>query len=198
LKPPEVIKHMLTRFADVEDLKHEGVFFKTNMPWRAPKAYLHILFPPAPPDLIAKCKVQLSIPDPVTNLFEAFNGISLFSGNLEIYGLLPDSYLLNRNDWRCRLPFNLETETRRWRKRFQSQKLFWFGSYRYDRSPICMSQESLTVTAFEGNNLDNVRGSWGGLDLFFEEEVARLCAFFDEKGRTNVPDSELLPTLNVH
>jgi hypothetical protein len=198
MKPADVIARMLPRFADVEDLKHDGVFFKTNVPWVAPKAYLHILFPPAAPDLIAKRKAQLNIPDPIAEFYQAFNGVSLFSGTLVIFGLLPDTYLLNRDDWRCRLPFNLEIETRRWRRRFQNQKLFCFGSYGYDGSPICLSQETLSVTVFEASNPDIVRSSWDTFDSFFEAEVERLCAFFDEQGRSKASSSELLPSLHLH
>jgi hypothetical protein len=168
MEPAEVLKRMLSRFADVDDFEYNGFLFKTNVPWRAPKAYLHILYPCPTSELIENRKRQLDIPDALADFYSQFNGVSLFSGALEIYGLLPDSYLLNRDDWRCRVPFNLITETRRWRLRFDQKDLFCFGSYGFDRSPICISRKSDRVTAFNGNELDVTRSSWESFDAFLE------------------------------
>jgi hypothetical protein len=198
VEPAAVLKRMLSRFADVEDFEHNGVLFKTNVPWRAPKAYLHILYPPASADLIEIRKQQLNIPDDLANFYAQFNGVSLFSGTLEIYGLFPDSYLLNRGDWRCRVAFNLTTETTRWRPRFDEENVFGFGSYSYDRSPICIARESNSVVAFDGKDLDVARSSWNSFDAFIESEVERLGAFFDEFGRTSFPEEALLPSAKTN
>jgi hypothetical protein len=46
--PSKLIEKLLSKYRNVDDFVHEGVLFKTNVPWVAPKAYLHILFPRRP------------------------------------------------------------------------------------------------------------------------------------------------------
>jgi hypothetical protein len=194
MKPALAIARLFSKYANVEDFVHEGVQFKTLVPWVAPKAYLHILFPPAAADILQKRTAELQIPEDLTEFYSHWNGASLFAGTLDFYGLLPDKYLLNRGDWRCRFPFDLVAKNRHWRAELDKRNLFCFGSYSYDRSAVCISRDSGEVSVFAADRFDSVRGTWPGFEMFFSAELDRLSAFFDEMGRCSFPKHGLLPS----
>jgi hypothetical protein len=191
------IEGLLSKYANVDDFVHDGVQFKTNVPWVAPKAYLHILFPPVLTEVLQQRTEELRIPGVLTEFYSQWNGALLFASALSIYGLLPDKYLLNRRDWRCCLPFDLVAETRRWRTELDQRNMLCFGSYSYDRSPLCISRDSGLVTVFAADRFDKIRASWPSFEMFFTEELERLSAFFDEYGRCKFPPVALLPSESV-
>jgi hypothetical protein len=192
--PSKLIEKVLLKYRNVNDFVHERVLFKTNVPWVAPKAYLHILFPPAPANVLQQRTKELRIPNPLSEFYSQWNGALLFTGTLAIYGLLVDGHVLNREDWRCRHPFDLVTETHRWQPELDDRDLFCFGSYGYDRSAVCVARDSGVVTAFAAERLEVVRATWPSFETFLSEELDRLSAFFDENGRCSFPEDALLPS----
>jgi hypothetical protein len=197
MKPAIVIERVFSKYVDVEDLVHNGVRFKTNVPWVAPKAYLHILFPPVSPEILRQRTAELEIPTELAEFYSQWNGADFFAGTLAIYGLLPDKYVINRGDWRSQIPFDLIAETRRWRAELSKHNLLCFGSYSYDRSPVCVSRDSGVVTAFASDRIERTRATWPSFEEFFSRELERLSAFFDDKGRCDFPPAALLPTSTI-
>ena len=192
--PSKLIEKLLSKYRNVDDFVHERVLFKTNVPWVAPKAYLHILFPPAPADVLQQRTTELRIPNPLIEFYSQWNGALLFTGTLAIYGLLADGYVLNREDWRCRLPFDLVSETQHWQPELDDRDLFCFGSYGYDRSAVCVARDSGVVTVFAADRLDVVRATWPSFETFLSEELDRLSTFFDDNGKCSFPEDALLPS----
>lgn len=194
MKPTLAIKAMLSKYADVDDFVHNGVQFKTNVSWVAPKAYLHILFPAVPADLLRQRTEELNISAPLREFYSQWNGASLFAGTLDIFGLLPEKYLLNRSDWRCRIPFNLITESKRWQTELDRRNMLCFGSYGFDRSAVCLSRNSGVVTAFAADRIEKIRSTWPNFDTFLFRELERLAVFFDGYGKCSFPQDALLPS----
>jgi hypothetical protein len=197
MDPATEIERLLAKYVNVDDFVHNGVQFKTNVPWVAPKAYLHILFPPAPANVLEQRTIELNIPLVLKDFYSQWNGAALFAGELAIYGLLPDKYLSNRSDWRSQLPFNLIDESRRWRAELDRRNLLCFGSYSYDRSRLCVSRDSGLITAFAADRLEKIRATWPSFESFLSNELERLSAFFDEYGKCAFPSEALLPSKTV-
>ena len=45
--------NLLQRFREYKDFDNETAFFRTNVPWEAPEAYLNKIHRPAPPEFLA-------------------------------------------------------------------------------------------------------------------------------------------------
>jgi hypothetical protein len=91
------------RFDDQENV---NASFRTRVPWVAPQAYLHIVYKPAPAKLLSEVAERWAFPSVVVDFLSRQNGAMLFSGSLNLYGVVEPTRLLNREDPFSLPPFN--------------------------------------------------------------------------------------------
>jgi hypothetical protein len=84
---PEFSKE-LSADAIVSYWEKDGATFLYHLPWRAPKAWLHVLYPPLPAAEIFKIEwdLQVVLPSDYKHFLALWNGATLFFCDLEIWG----------------------------------------------------------------------------------------------------------------
>lgn len=184
---------LLSRYKKIKDFESDVAVFRTNTPHRAPFAYLHILFKPAPEELQRVRCSQLRIPPSLADFYSHHNGAELFGGTIRIFGFLSDHYLLNRRDWRNLPPFNILDLNEQHRDELGSRNLIAFADYKVDGSLVCVERDSGRIECLVEENFRKVRQTWPDFDNWIQEEVSRLSLHFDELGHCSVEHNKLLP-----
>jgi hypothetical protein len=186
---------LLTRFRAIKDKDFDHISYRTNVPSVAPMAYLNVIFQPPPRELLSQRVAQLTIPSTLASFYAEYNGAALFSGAINIFGLLPDKYLLDRRNWfEKRLPLNIVDVQAEHAHRLDELNMLCFADYGYDRSLVCIERNSQRVYCFVGEAFDAVRATWLNLDEWLETEIERIAMLFDESGILRVSDEkECLP-----
>jgi hypothetical protein len=183
---------LLAKYQPNDDRELERIVYKTRVPSVAPMAYLNVLFKPAEKELRERRVKQLGIPDSLTSFYEHYNGASLLSGSINIFGFVPDRYVLNRANWfEKRIPHNILEIN----KALEADRGDWifYADYGYDRSLVCIEKETQIITCFVGEDLRRVRQTWASFNAWLEGEISRLSFYFDENGNRLVPEEQTLP-----
>ena len=157
------IRQLLVDFSTEKDRESATAFFLSPVPWLAPLAYLHIVFKPLPDPLLKRLTVELELPLPLNLFFSLQNGAILFSGALSFYGLHAPGQLLNREDPFCRLPFDIQDETRDWPPANPKQFLV-VGGYGFDGSTIWIEKSSFRVLMFKRESNWACKGAFAWLE----------------------------------
>src|SRR6202011_1420836 len=104
---------------------------------------------------------KLVFPPAVVDFLGHQNGAMLFSGSLNLYGVVEPGRLLNREDRFSLPPFNIERENAAWP--FHRDRLLVVGGYRYDGSRACIDRADTRVHVFrKGERIPSV--SWPSLE----------------------------------
>ena len=181
---------LIAQFRKFDDRENANAAFRTRVPWVAPEAYLNIVYKPAGPKLLSEVASRLSFPVEVVDFLKHQNGAMLFSGSLNLYGLVEPGRLLNREDRYSLPPFNIERENKCWP--FHPDRLLVVGGYRLDGSRACVDRIDGQVHVFQkGQRIPSI--SWAGFDSWLIAEVGRLSALFDEEGKRVGPEAETGP-----
>src|SRR5215471_16606469 len=183
---------LLSKFQVAHDRESPLAFFRTNVPWVAPEAFLNVIFKPAPANVLSDVGARMKMPSPVLEFLRRHNGAMLLSGSLNLYGVVPKGEPLKRSDPFSLPPFNIEAENRSWpppdRGRFLK-----IGGYGFDGSGVCIDRKSLCIVVFRRGKQEPYC-SWPSLDDWLDNEIRRLSELFDSSGRLLVDGSKTLPS----
>jgi hypothetical protein len=181
---------LLERFRVFHDFDNDVAAYRTLVPWVGAEAYLNIVYRPAPSHLLSSVAARLRFPSPILEFLSHYNGANLFSGAINLYGVVEPGRLLNRSDGFSLPPFNIEGANKSWR--VDPQHLLVIGSYRFDGSKVCVDRSSGQILFFKRNQI--APGvSWPRFESWLLEEISRLCPLFDYDGRRICPESETVP-----
>jgi hypothetical protein len=129
------------------------------------------------------------IPEAYRQFLKTTNGLTLFSGALDLEGL--------RRDYSRRVairePFDLGDPNLRERPRAAEPSWFIFGFYDADGSRAYFDPEGGHIYR---SNRDMTRprlNRWSNFDEFLAREVGRLAALFDDRGRPLEPSRPTAP-----
>ncbi|MDP9112609.1 MAG: hypothetical protein M3O20_02885 [Acidobacteriota bacterium] len=109
------------------DVETSAGCFRTLVPWVAPEAFLNIVFKPAPQELLSRLAEKWRFPLTVVDVLVQQNGAMLFSGSLNLYGVVESDTVLNRQDRFSLPPFNIDNENDSWT--FDRDCLLVVGGY---------------------------------------------------------------------
>jgi hypothetical protein len=181
---------LVSHFRRFDDRENANASFRTRVPWLAPEAYLNIVYRPAPAKLLSEVAKKWSFPPVVVDFLNHQNGAMLFSGSLNVYGVVEPSRLLNREDRFSLPPFNIEPENKSWS--VDPDRLLVVGGYTFDGSRACIDRSDGQIHVFQkGRRIPKV--SWSSLDSWLAGEVARLRPLFDDEGKRTGPESDTGP-----
>jgi hypothetical protein len=182
--------NLVSQFRPSDDRENANACFMTRVPWVAPEAYLNIVYKPAPARLLSEVAERWAFPSVVAEFLSRQNGAMLFSGSLNLYGVVGSGRLLNREDRFSLPPFNIERENKSWT--FHPDRLLVVGGYKFDGSRACIDRSDGRIHVFQkGQRIPAV--SWARFDSWLLGEIARLRIVFDEDGKRTGPESETGP-----
>jgi hypothetical protein len=167
-------------------------FFRTHVPWRAPEAYLNIVYKPADRKVLSAVAAKLRIPDPWRQFLAQNNGARLFSAYLYIDGVVRPGTLLNRRDHWSLPTLNIE-ESNLSADPLELRRYLIVASYGFDGSPVCIDRNDTSVQVFHRGE-PRAYASWTSPQLWLHSEISRLAALFDSKGKLLVDSAMTLPT----
>ena len=142
------ILSLVSHFENAGDRETSAAVFRTRVQWMGPSAYLHVVFNPAPEDLLSHVSTKLKMPASLVDFLRKQNGAVLFSGALSIYGIHSPGQLLHREDPDFALPFNVEDENQNWPPPDRALYLS-IGGYSFDGSRVCINRNDGGVYLFE-------------------------------------------------
>src|SRR5438105_465333 len=99
---------LVSSFRNCDDREGDFAHFRTRVPWVAPAAYLNIVFKPAPLNVLESVALALVAPPDVIEFLKMQNGAILFSGALNVFGVVSPGQLLNRKDNFGLPPFDIK------------------------------------------------------------------------------------------
>jgi hypothetical protein len=181
---------LLERFRAFNDFENEVASYRTLVPWVGPEAYLNIIFRGASAQLLSDFAGNLCLPVPIIAFLAQHNGAKLFSGSLNLYGVVEPGRLLNRRDSFSLPPYNIDGANRSWS--VDPQRLLVIGGYQFDGSQVCIDRTSGQILFFKKKRATPDH-SWTTLESWLQEEISRLCSLFDSDGRRLCPASETVP-----
>jgi hypothetical protein len=184
------LQSLLGRFRVFKDLDNDIAFYRTLVPWVGPEAYLNIIYRAAPAQLLSAAAAKLRFPVPVFEFLSQYNGAKLFSGALNLHGVVEPGRLLNRSDSFSLPPYNIEGANRSWS--VDPQRLLVIGVYQFDGSQVCIDRSSGRIFLFK-KKPTTAGASWTNFESWFREEISRLCSLFDRDGRRLCPESATIP-----
>jgi hypothetical protein len=187
------LEQLLHKFQPNNDFEFEGRHFKTNVPSVAPKAYLNIIFDAANDEVQEEIIDPLGLSDEIRAFYRAYNGASLLSESISIYGFQPKSYLIERGDWRKLPPYNIMDTNERYYDNVVFSRYLIFASYYPDRSKVFMERREGRVYCAVGDDLSRIRASWPSFEFWITEELERLSTYFDQHGNRLVELEDTLP-----
>ncbi len=184
---------LLSKFEDIADFEYEGRVFRTNAQSIAPRAYLNIYYRAAVEEIQKTIIESLGLPQDVREFYRTHNGANLFVGAIHIYGFLPPGQLIERGDWRKRLPHNFIIINEEYFPDLILRNSLCLGSYGYDLSMVCVSRDTGEIICVEGSNFNRVRAKWGSFESWLTSEIVRLSNYFDSVGHRLVDIERTLP-----
>ena len=194
---PIAIEPLIKKFRPCQDLDFQGRHFRTLVPSVGDLAYLNIIYDAAEIEVQQQTIDPLRLPLSIREFYRKHNGADLFANNLSIYGFYPSAYLIERNDWRKSLPYNIIQTNQEYFSNTRESDIFVFGSYGFDRSELFIEKATGIVHCSVGDDLSRIRKTWPSFDTWITEEITRMCDFFDEEGHQLVDQEDMLPvTIN--
>lgn len=181
---------LVSKFRRFDDHENANASFRTRVPWIGPEAYLHIVYKPALPKLLSEAAERWSFPAEIFDFLKHQNGAMLFSGSLNLYGVVDPERLLNREDRFSLPPFNLERENTSWK--FHPERLLVIAGYRLDGSRVCIDRTDRRIHIFQKGQRIPL-ASWATFEEWLLSEVERLTDLFDESGRRTSPEAQTGP-----
>jgi hypothetical protein len=173
-----------------ERILDNGTILICQVPHIAPKAWLHIIYPPILLKQIAEIEVELSIslPEDLKEFLLTTNGINIFSDSLSIYGKRT-SYVRQGDE--AIQPYDLATHHSE-EKSYIPENFLVIGSYSWDGSKIIFNLDTNQIhRCQEGSSV--VMQSWDNLKTFLVNEIIRLSILFDDNGIEHDDDVPTTP-----
>ena len=168
---------ILDSLGNLEEFESEmlpdGTELIGRVPHVAPEAGLHLFFAPATDEQIQNIQDQIGtlLPSDYANFLLEFNGISLFSNALYLYGARKN-YKRSGNDvWQ---PFDIVVPNTLERPDALESSEIIIGGYTLDGSRLCMNRASGEIFRIDRLATGSVLNRWPDLKVFLREEIARL------------------------
>jgi len=174
-----------------EDTSRDGARLFGHIPHVAPRAWLHIQYPPLQNPDIAEIEraIRRPVPSAYAQLLRITNGLTLFGGSLSLFGRRTDY----SRDPAVRQPFDLSIPNLKERPRAAKDHWFIFAFYDQDGSLAYLDGETPTVYRADRAMSNPTLNEWTNLGVFLSSETARLGALFDERGRPVVTGRPTTP-----
>jgi len=187
----EVFKAVQEAAAFGTATSENGAHLYGHVPHVAPQAWLHIIYPALNDEELADLESTLRRPVPpeYRQLLKVTNGLTLFSGAVDLYG--------RRRDYSrrpsIRLPFDLSDPNVHERPRVADPTWFLFAFYDEDGSEAYIDPADHRVYRGSRDMTMPRLNQWASLDDFLIGEVRRLALHFDERGRQLDPSHPTTP-----
>jgi hypothetical protein len=182
--------NLISQFRPFDDRETTEAYYRTRVPWVAPEAYLNLVYKSAPSGVLAEVATKWRFPSSLVKLLEQHNGAMLFSGALNLYGVVSPGRFLNREDSLSLPPFNIEWENKSWS--LHPERLLVVGGYTLDGSRVCVDRSDGKAHVFQRSQRAPM-ASWPSLESWILDEVARLRLLFDDEGKRVGPEAETGP-----
>jgi len=173
------IHDRIQRFSAIGVQRNDaGVLFVGKVPFIAPQAWLHIIFPPLGNDAFQKMQSKLSqqTPDQFRVFLLEANGCSLFSGALEIFG---HRFNFERTGDAAWQPFSIETPNVLSRIRDARDTMLFIGSSDYH--PLYVDTRDGSIHKCTRESVTSLK-CWSTFDDMVIDEVSRYDSHFDSGG----------------
>jgi hypothetical protein len=169
----------------------DGAKMYGHVPHIAPQAWFHIIYPGLTPTHIHELERELGMPIPrqYAAFLQRSNGLTLFSGQLDMYGRRTDY----SRDPQIRQPFDLALPNVKERPRLAQPSWFIVGFYRSDGSHAYVVGESPEVFRANRDMSEPTLSHWPSLGAFIASEISRLEGHFDSTGHRIDPKFSTAP-----
>ena len=180
---------LISQFRPADDRENANACFMTRVPWVALEAYLNIVYKPAPAGLLSEVAEKWAFPSVVVDFLSRQNGAMLFSGALNLYGVVePGRLSTGRIDFLChRSILSGKTNPGRSIQIACSWSEVTSSTDRAHASTVRMGR----FTSFRRGRIPRI--SWASFDSWLLGETRRLLFLFDEDGKRIGPDSDTGP-----
>jgi hypothetical protein len=175
LKPLEVWK------VRGDDLHAKGARLIGHVPEIAPKAYVHIIFPPLKEECISEFRERLServLPDSFLNLLRMANGLYLFPEGITIYGYIPLKKVKSTSFLDS--PSNIMIDNGQLMVKGSNASDITIGWYQSDASYINIKPDG-SIVRFKPAVPIQIIQIWPDLEVWISSEIERLNMELQEK-----------------
>lgn len=162
----------------------DGTELIGHVPHVAPEAWLHMLFPPLPPQGIERIEAELGRPlgPAFSSMLALHNGLSLFSDSLSIYGHRATVSRTGDAAWQ---PFSIRTPNTLERPKDADPSHLFVGSYGSDGSQLYIDVRDSRVYRCSRRSAAPLN-RWDDFFGMLNSEARRLATLFDGQGRMKV------------
>lgn len=167
-----------------------------HVPHIAPDAWFHILYAPLSDKKIKELenKINIKFPPSFIDFLKFTNGISLFSGEIIIYGLRENYNRTGDDIWQ---PFDIDVPNVEERLKDAKDTYLFIGSYYDDGTKLFIDCIDEKVYRCESDISSNILNVWNNFDEMLISEVKRLEKLFDEKGKLKDVNTPTTPIPNL-
>jgi len=161
-------------------------------PHVAPSAWLHQVFAPLSDREIVQVEQQVQRPLPLNfkDFLKVSNGLRIFSGSLNIYGLRSSYVRSGDAVWQ---PFSIDTPNTSERPKDAKESYVFVGGYSQDGSKLVIDTE--TSKAFRCMRYTSQPvNEWASFEEMLITETIRIGLLFNEEGKQIDPKEPRTPS----
>lgn len=165
-----------------------------RVPHIAPQAWLHAIYPPLHLEeiILIESELGLKIPSAYKEFLSEMNGLTLFSGSLDLFGY---RRIEGRTFEAAYQPFNLIKLNREERLKDTPEGYFFIGFYNWDGSLLYLDGNEV-VHRCSSSSFKSIN-SWLTFEIFIDSEVKRLSLMFDKAGKEINLDEPTTPLVRA-
>lgn len=158
----------------------------------APEAWLHVFHQGLSLEQIRSIEDKLGkrLPVSLASFFTSYNGLSIFSGSMSIFGV---RWVGERQGDAAWQPFDIFGPNTFEKPRGTPASQLCIGAYFYDGSRLVVDTESSAVFRVPHRSSAPVLNEWKDFDQMMSMEIQRLSELFDDQGRLIDPQAVTSP-----